>query len=124
MHFEIKYQPSIFEKKTEFSTKINTFKCSEQTAKYFLKIKGELQRENKLITYERAFKMLENDIYIAGLGNLQRGISLLQKFLEIFGNMRLISPKMTSHLKSHTFEILKMKIFSKPCKIGTCNLKK
>ena len=27
--------------------------------------KGELQRENKLISYERAFKMLENDRYIA-----------------------------------------------------------
>ena len=25
--------------------------------------KGELQRENKLISYERAFKMLENDMY-------------------------------------------------------------
>ena len=54
-------------------------------------IKGELQRENKLISYEREFKMLENDMYIAGigpavlellsfkvgLGNHQRGISLL-----------------------------------------------
>ena len=52
-------------------------------------LKGELQRENKLISYERAFKMLENDMYIAGIGqavlellsfkvgsgNLQRGIS-------------------------------------------------
>ena len=58
-------------------------------------IKGELQRENKLITYERAFKMLENDMYIAGIGqavlellsfkvesgNHQRGISY-------FGNFR------------------------------------
>ena len=26
--------------------------------------KGELQRENKLISYERAFKMLENDMYV------------------------------------------------------------
>ena len=33
-----------------------------------LYVKGELQRENKLISYERAFKMLENDIYIAGIG--------------------------------------------------------
>ena len=93
--------------------------------------KGELQRENKLITYERAFKMLENDMYIAGIGqavlellsfkvgsgNHQRGISLLQKFSEIFGNMRLVSPKMTSHLTSHNFQILKIEIFSKPCKI-------
>ena len=62
-------------------------------------LKGELQRENKLISYERAFKMLENDMYIAGIGqavlellsfkvesgNRQRGISLLQK---IFGHLR------------------------------------
>ena len=56
--------------------------------------KGELQCENKFISYERAFKMLKNDIYIAGIGqavlellsfkvgsgNHQRRISLLQKF--------------------------------------------
>ena len=73
----------------------------------FFVFKGELQCENKLITYERVFKMLENDMYIAGIGqavlellsfkigsgNHQRGISLLQKFLEIFGNMRLVSSK-------------------------------
>ena len=93
--------------------------------------KGELQRENKLISYERVFKMLENDMYIAGIGqavlellsfkvrpgNHQRGISLLQKFSEIFGNMRLVSPKMTSHLTSHNFQILIIEIFSKPFKI-------
>ena len=33
-------------------------------------LKGELQRENKLISYERAFKMLENDMYIAGIGQV------------------------------------------------------
>ena len=33
-------------------------------------IKGELQRENKLISYERAFKMLENDMYITGIGQV------------------------------------------------------
>ena len=43
--------------------------------------------------------------------NHQRGISLLQKFSEIFGNMRLISLKMTSHLTSHNFQILKVEIF-------------
>ena len=94
-------------------------------------IKGDLQRENKFISYERAFKMLENDIYITaigqtflellsfkvGPGNDQMGISFLQKFSEIFGNMRLISPKMTSYLTSHNFQILKIDIFSKPCKI-------
>ena len=67
-------------------------------------LKGELQRQNKLISYERAFKMLANDIYMAGIGqavlellsfkvgsgNHQRGISLLQKFSKIFGNMRLV----------------------------------
>ena len=56
-------------------------------------LKGELQREHILISYERAFKMLKNDMYITGIdqvvlellsfkvgsGNHQRGISLLQK---------------------------------------------
>ena len=84
-------------------------------------IKGELQRENELISYERAFKMLENDMYIAGIGqavlellsfkvesgNHQRGISLLQKISDIFGNMRLIPLKMTSHLTSHNFKNIK-----------------
>ena len=93
--------------------------------------KGELQRENKLISYERAFKMLENDMYIAGIGqavlellsfkvepgNHRRRISLLQKFSDIFGNMKLVSLKMTSHLTSHNFQILKIEIFSKLCKI-------
>ena len=82
--------------------------------------------------------MLENDTYIAEIGqavfellsfkvrtgNHQRGIPLLQKLSEIFGNMTLVSPKMTSHLTSHNFQILKIEIFSKPCKISTCNLKK
>ena len=31
-------------------------------------VKGELQHENKLISYERAFKMLENDMYITVIG--------------------------------------------------------
>ena len=87
--------------------------------------KGELQRENKLVSYERAFKMLENDTYIAGIGqavlellsfkvesgNHQREIFLLQKFSDIFGNMRLVP------LTSHNFQILKIEIFSKLCKI-------
>ena len=95
------------------------------------RLKGELQRENKLISYERAFKMLENDMYIAGIGqailellsfkvesgNYQRGISLLQKFSDIFGNTRLVPLKMTSHLTSHNFEKQKTEIFSKLCKI-------
>ena len=40
-------------------------------------------------------------------GNHQMRISLheFQKFLEIFGNMRLISPKMMSYLTSHNFQI-------------------
>ena len=99
--------------------------------RWVLVLKGELQRESKLISYERAFKMLENDMYIAGVGqavlellsfkvesgNHQRGISLLQKFSDIFGNMRLVLLKMTSHLTSHNFQILKIEIFSKLCKI-------
>ena len=32
--------------------------------------------------------------------------------------------KMTSHLRSHNFQILKIEIFSKLFKILTCNLKK
>ena len=52
-----------------------------------------------------------------GSGNQQTGISLRQKFSEIFGNMRLISPKMPSYLTSHNFQILKIEIFYKPCKI-------
>ena len=52
-----------------------------------------------------------------GSGNHKTGISLLQKFSGIFGNIRLISPKMTSYLISHNFQILKIEIFSKLCKI-------
>ena len=61
--------------------------------------------------------MLENDMYIAGIGqavlellsfevgseNPERGISLLQKFSEIFGNMRLGSSKRTSHLTGEKY---------------------
>ena len=50
-------------------------------------------------------------------GNHQGGISLLQKFSDIFGNMKLVPLKMTSHLTSHNFQILKIEIFSKLCKI-------
>ena len=60
--------------------------------------KGELRCENKLISNETAFRMLENDMYTTGiseailellsfkvgLGNHQRGISLLQKISDIF----------------------------------------
>ena len=50
-------------------------------------------------------------------GNHQKGISLLQKVSDIFGNMRLIPLKMTSYLTSHNFQILKIQIFPKLCKI-------
>ena len=87
--------------------------------------------KTKLISYERAFKMLENDMYFAGIGkvvlellsfkfgsgNHQRRVSLLQKFLDIFGNIRLVLLKLMSHLTSHNFQILKIEIFSKLCKI-------
>ena len=70
------------------------FKASKYSENF---VKGELQRENKLISYERAFKMLENDMYIAGIG--QAVLELLsfkirpgnhQRILtsEIFGNLR------------------------------------
>ena len=75
--------------------------------------------------------MLENDMYVTGIiqavlellsfevksGNLQVGISLLQIFSEIFGNARLVSPKMTPHLTSPSFQTLKIEMVSKPCKI-------
>ena len=32
------------------------------------RVKGELQHENKLISYERVFKILENDMFIAEIG--------------------------------------------------------
>ena len=121
-----------------FMKKSLKWQVAELQKKHPISLKGELLCENKLISYERAFKMLENDMYIAGIGqavlkllsfkaesgNRQRGIPLLQKFLDIFGNMRHVSLKMASHLTSHNFEILKIEIFSKLCKISTCNLKK
>ena len=50
-----------------------------------------------------------------GSGNHHRGISLFQKFSDNFGNMRPVPLKMTSHLASHNFQILKIEIFSKLC---------
>ena len=67
--------------------------------------------------------VLELLSFEVGPGNHQRGISLHKKLLEIFDNTRLVSLKMMSHLTSHRFQILKIEIFSKPCKISTCNLK-
>ena len=48
--------------------------------------------------------VLELLSFEVGSGNHQRGISLLQKFLDIFGDMRLVPLKMTSHLTSHNFQ--------------------
>ena len=59
-----------------------------------------------------------------GSGNHQMVIFLIQKFSDIFDNMRLVPLKRTSHLTSHNFQILKIAIFSKLCKIWTFNLKK
>ena len=61
--------------------------------------------------------VLELLSFKVGPENHTSGISLLQKFSEIFVNMRLVSPKMTSHLTSHNFQILKIDIVSKPAKI-------
>ena len=91
-------------------------------------IKGELQRENKLISYERAFKMFENDMYITVIGQAVLELSSLKVgsgespngnlfTSEIFGNMKLISSKMTSYLTSHNFQVLEIEIFSEPFKI-------
>ena len=79
----------------------------------------------------QSFKMLESDMYMTVIGqailellsfkvgseNHQTGISLLQKFWEIFRNTRLLTPKMTSYLTSHNFQVLKIEVFYKPCKI-------
>ena len=61
--------------------------------------------------------VLELSIFKVESGNHQTGISLLQKFLEIFRNMRLFSPKMMSHMTGHNFLMLQIDIFYKPCKI-------
>ena len=58
--------------------------------------------------------VLELLSFKVGLGNHQMGISLLQKFSEIFRNMRLISLKVMSYLTSHNFQVLIVEIFSKP----------
>ena len=61
--------------------------------------------------------VLELLSFEVGSRNHQTGISLPQNFSEIFGNMRLVSPKMMSHLTNHNFQTLKIEIFSEPCKI-------
>ena len=37
---------------------------------YLTSFKGELERKNKLFSYERAFRMLKNDMYIAEIGQV------------------------------------------------------
>ena len=72
--------------------KVNSLSVLKLVLNYI--VKGELQRENKLISYERAFKMLENDMYIAEIGQVV--LELLSfKFesgnllaSEIFGHLR------------------------------------
>ena len=59
--------------------------------------------------------VLELLSFKVGSGNHQRGMSLLQKFSKIFCIMRLVT--LTSYLTSHNFQILKIDIFSKLCKI-------
>ena len=38
------------------------------TSYHMMQFKGEPQRENELILYETVFKMLEKDMFIAGIG--------------------------------------------------------
>ena len=61
--------------------------------------------------------VLELLSFKVGSGNHQRGIALLQKFSEIFDIMRIVSLRMTSHPTSHNFQILKIEIFAKQCKM-------
>ena len=57
-------QAQAYEKEKESSTGTT----SSSSPSFSHTVKGELQRKNKLISDERAFKMLENDMYIAGIG--------------------------------------------------------
>ena len=92
-------------------------------------LENELQCENNLISYERASKMPENDMYIIGIGqavlelssfkiesgNHQRGITITSKS---FGNLQKYEArlaKMMPHMTGHNFEILKIEIFYNPC---------
>ena len=59
--------------------------------------------------------VLELLSFKVGSGNHKTGISLLQKFSEIFENMRLVSPRMTTH----NFQTLKIYIFFKPYELLT-----
>ena len=65
--------------KIENDTKTTEFWCSKKDNKTKQKktfsFKGQLQREHKLLSYERALKMLKNDICINVIG---------QAVLEIF----------------------------------------
>ena len=72
------------------------FNSLDKTLVFTQNFEGELQREDKLISYETTFNMLGNDMYIGqavfellsfkvGSENHQRGISSRQKF---FGHLR------------------------------------
>ena len=54
-----------------------------------INIKGELRRENKLISYERAFKMLKKDMFITGIG---QAVLELSMFKVGSGNTKWESP--------------------------------
>ena len=65
-------------------------------------------------------------MYFAGIGQAVlellsfksgQGIVKGESSSEIFGNTKLVSLKMSSHLTSYNSQILKIEIFSKPCKI-------
>ena len=56
-----------------------------------------------MYTTEIGQAVLELLSFEVGSGNHQRGISVLQKFSKVLGNMRFASPKMTSHLTSNNF---------------------
>ena len=77
-------------------------------------IDDKMHNENNMYITEIGQAVLQLSSFKIGSENHQRGISLRQKFLEILGNMRLVSPKMTSHLSSHNFQMLRINIFSKP----------
>ena len=66
--------------------------------------KGELQRENKLISYERGLKMLENNMYITGVGptvlellSLRSGKGITEEESRYFRNFRKYEARFTEN---------------------------
>ena len=63
-------------------------------------IKGELQRENKSVSYERAFKVLENDMFITGIGKAVLELLIkLSSWLKESPKGNLLTSEIFRHLR-------------------------